>query len=204
MDGLLAARACVPWTAFLLAFSVSTEAAERDSWRVARGEVRILCPMTVGGSFEARSPALVGTLELTSERPVVLAGELVVDLATLDTGIGLRNEHLRSRYLEVGKGIGFDKAVLSGLQLGDVDPATFQGRTGFTGHLTLHGMKVAVKGEATISRKASAVLVEASFPVKIADHGIAKPQYLGVGVEDEVQVKVSLALSFAAAAGSAW
>ena len=204
MTGLWAARPRVPWTAFLLAFSVSTEAADRASWSVARGEVTILCPMTVGGGFEARSRALVGSLELQSERPVVLTGELMVDLTTLDTGIGLRNEHLRNQYLEVGKGNGFDKAVLSGLQLGEVDPATFQGRTGFSGHLTLHGMKVAVKGDAAIRREASSVLVEASFPVKIADHGIAKPQYLGVGVRDEVQVKVSLVLlSSTAPAGSA-
>lgn len=32
----------------------------------------------------------------------------------------------------------------------------------------------------------------ASFPVRIDDYGIAPPRYLGVGVRNEVQVKVSL------------
>ena len=34
--------------------------------------------------------------------------------------------------------------------------------------------------------------MEASFLVKLADFGIPKPQYLGVGVKSEVQVKVTL------------
>ena len=34
--------------------------------------------------------------------------------------------------------------------------------------------------------------VEATFPVTLPDYGIAKPRYLGVGVKDEVGVKVSL------------
>ena len=44
--------------------------------------------------------------------------------------------------------------------------------------------------------------VEAAFPVTLADYGIAKPRYLGVGVKDEVEVKVSLvAVPAAAPAG---
>jgi YceI-like domain len=188
----------------LFAFAGSIGAADGRSWSVVRGEVRILCPMTVGGGFETRGPLLPGSLALAGVRPVVLGGDLVVDLRTVDTGIGLRNEHLRNAYLEVGKGEGFDKAVLSSLALGDVDPETFQGRTGFTALLSLHGMKVAVKGQADIRREGPTLRVEASFPVRIADYGIANPQYLGIGVRNEVQVKVSLVLGpRAAAAGVA-
>jgi polyisoprenoid-binding protein YceI len=183
----------------LFALAGASRAAESPSWTVVRGKVQIVCPMTVGGGFEATSPTLFGTLALAGVRPTVLAGDLVVDLRTLDTGIGLRDEHLRSEYLEVGKGDGFDKAVLSGLSLGDVDPETFQGRATFTGNLTLHGMKVAVKGQAEIRREGAGLRVEANFPVRIADHGIAKPQYLGIGVRNEVHVKVSLVLRSSAA-----
>ena len=34
--------------------------------------------------------------------------------------------------------------------------------------------------------------MEASFTVKLADFGIRSPQYLGVGVKSEVQVRVGL------------
>jgi polyisoprenoid-binding protein YceI len=159
--------------------------------------------MTVGGGFEVRTSDLVGTLVLAGARPMALGGDLVVDLKTLETGIGLRNTHLRDSYLEVGKGEGFQKAVLSNLKLGDVDPATFQGRAAFTGDLALHGTKVAVKGEAEIRREGSSLRVNATFPVRISEYGIAKPQYLGVGVRDEVQVKVTLVLNAASGAEGA-
>jgi len=166
-------------------------AGEATAWRVTQPDVRVLCPMTVGGSFEAKTQALAGELRLASARPLTLAGELSVDLTTLDTGIGLRNEHLRRNYLEVGRGTGYDHAVLSAIGLGDVDPGTFQGRTAFAGTFRLHGTERHVSGQATIRREGGSLRVEAGFTVAIADYGIPKPQYLGVGVRNEVTVTVS-------------
>ena len=151
----------------------------------------MICPLTVGGSFEAKTPSLAGTVAVTTSHPAAFAGDLAVDLRSLDTGISLRNDHLRDEYLEVGKGQGFDKAVLSDIHLGDVDSETFQGRTSFTGTLLLHGTKKDISGQAEVRREGSSVRIEATLPIVLADHGIPKPQYLGVGVKSQVQVKVS-------------
>lgn len=167
-------------------------AADATAWRVSQADVRVVCPLTVGGSFEATTPSLAGKLELEAQHPASFAGELVVDLRTLDTGIGLRNDHLRETYLEVEKGAGFATAALSELRLGDVDAASFQGRTRFTGTLRLHGATKPVAGDAVVRREGATIRVEASFPVTLADYAIAEPRYLGVGVKREVQVKVSL------------
>jgi polyisoprenoid-binding protein YceI len=166
-------------------------AAESPGWSVS-GEVRVTCPMTVGGSFEAKTGTLSGNVTLTTARPAAFEGELSVDLKTIDTGIDLRNHHLRDNYLEVGKGEGFERAVLTDIRLGDVDAGSFQGRTEFTGTFLLHGVKKPITGQADIKREGSSVRIEATFPVTIADHAIDKPQYLGVGVKSQVQVKVSL------------
>jgi polyisoprenoid-binding protein YceI len=175
-----------------LALLAGRAAAEDPPWRVLRGEVRVVCPLTVGGSFEAKTPALEGTLAPGGSRPVLLAGEVAVELKSLSTGIGLRDEHLRDQYLEVGKGEGFDRAVLKGLQLGDLEAQATEGRTAFTGTLLLHGTRARVSGRAEIRRQGKGLRVEATFPVTLADFGIAKPQYLGVGVKAEVVVKVWL------------
>jgi polyisoprenoid-binding protein YceI len=199
----LPGRAALAGLAGGLAALIATSglAAENPAWRV-EGAVRVTCPMTVGGSFEARTTALSGSVALTAARPAAFDGELSVDLKTLDTGIDLRNHHLRDNYLEVGKGEGFERATLSELRLGDVDAGTFQGRTEFTGTFQLHGTKKSIAGQAEITREGSSVRVEATFTVTIADFGIAKPQYLGVGVKSQVQVKVSLvAMPVAAPAG---
>lgn len=177
-------------TALLVAALVGPLAAQGSAWRVDGGEVSVRCPLTVGGSFEARTSMLSGDLGVDPSRPAVLNGALSVDLASLDTGIALRNRHLRENYLEVQKGDGFDRAVLSEIALEEGSAAEAGGKTAFTGVLALHGTRRPVSGEARIERTRSGVRVEASFPVALPEFGIAKPRYLGVGVRDEVQVTV--------------
>jgi hypothetical protein len=176
-----------------VAVPAATALPAEGPWSVSQADVRVLCPLTVGGSFEARTTSLVGTVVVATSHPAAFVGDLAVDLRTLDTGIGMRNDHMREKYLEVGKGDGFESAVLSDIHLGEVDAETFQGRTTFTGTLLLHGTRRGVTGPADVRRVGSSVRIEAAFPVTLADHGIPKPQYLGVGVKGEVQVKVSFA-----------
>ncbi len=195
-------RLAVALAALAAGATAAASAQEAGSaWQVARGDVRVVCPMTVGGSFEAKTSALSGTLTLTAPRPATFSGTLAVDLRSLDSGIGLRNEHLRDTYLEVGKGGGYQQAVLSDIRL-EGDAASLQGRTAFSGKLQLHGTTRDVKGQAEVHRDGSSVHVDATFPVSISDYGIPKPQYLGVGVRNEVQVKVSLVATPAAAAAA--
>ena len=165
----------------------------KSRWQVGQGEVHVICPLTVGGSFDAKTTSLTASVAPAASRHPSYMGNFSVDLRTLDTGIDLRNEHLRNSYLEVAKGDGFEKAVFSDISLGDVDPETFQGQTSFTGTFLLHGVRRTVTGRAEIRRSPSSVRVEASFPVTLADYGIAKPQYLGIGVKSQVQVKVAFA-----------
>ena len=127
----------------------------------------------------------------------------MVDLSRLDTGITLRNAHLRDKYLELDRGGDFATAVLSDVRLDNVDSATFQGETPFRGTLRLHGTRKPVTGQADIRLEGSDVRVAASFPVRIDDYGIAPPRYLGVGVKNEVQVRVSLVATAAPASAGA-
>jgi hypothetical protein len=83
---------------------VGATVATPNTWRVGRGDVRVTCPMTIGGSFDAKTTALTGAVTASARGSRAFDGSLTVDLRTLDTGIGLRNEHLRENYLEVDKG----------------------------------------------------------------------------------------------------
>jgi polyisoprenoid-binding protein YceI len=181
-----------PAAAAVLFFLPAARAADAGAWQLSRGDVRVVCPLTVGGSFEGRTSSLAGTLSAAPGRPAAFAGAIEVDLRTLDTGIGLRNDHMRSEYLEVEKGEGFSSAVLTDLDLGSAPAEGLRGRTRFTGTLLLHGVRKAVSGQADIRREGQSVRVEAGFPIALADYGIRAPRYLGVGVKDVVQVKVSL------------
>jgi hypothetical protein len=172
----------------VMAIALATALVAQVAWTVSGGAVTVVCPLTVGGSFEAKTTAITGRLAVNASRLGALDGRLDVDLATLDSGIGLRNTHMRENYLEVGKGEGYDRAVLWDIVLG-ADPA-MSGATTFTAMLRVHGVERPVRGSARVSRDRGGVHVDATFPVVLPDHGIAKPRYLGVGVRDEVQVKV--------------
>jgi polyisoprenoid-binding protein YceI len=175
----------------LLSLWTIVTSAAGGSWRVGQGEVSVKCPMTIGGSFDATTSALAGMLTSSTARPSALDGSLAVDLSTVDTGIALRNDHLREKYLEVDKGAGYDQAVLSDVVLQGLNADAPAGKGSFTGSLMLHGVKKTVTGPVEIRQAGTGWRVRASFPVNLPDYNIDKPRYLGVGVKDTVQVSVT-------------
>jgi polyisoprenoid-binding protein YceI len=180
--------------------SVADARAAEPPWRVEKGELRVTVPLKPGGAFEATSSSLAGTLTTGGSRPVKLTGEITLDLVTIDTGISLRNQHLREKYLEVAKGRGFDHAVLSDVAVNDAAGPDFQGRSAFTGALLLHGVQGRVTGTAEFRRSGAGVRVDASFPLALTDFAIVPPEYLGVGVGNKVIVRVQLTAAPRAAA----
>jgi len=156
-----------------------------DTLQVKNGEVSVICPLTVGGSFEAKTDVVKG--EVTVADPAQpLNGALHVDLQSLETGIGLRDRHMKNNYLEVEKG-----AEYAAARLEDIRVEKLAGKTTFKGLLTLHGSRKPVTGTAEIKQTANGYRVEATFPLRTAEFGIPEPTYLGVGVKDEIQVRVN-------------
>jgi len=165
----------------------ATHVAAQDRLHVAGGDVTVVCPLTVGGSFEARTKALTGDVGPAPQQAGGVGGALLVKLDTLETGIGLRDRHLRETYLEVGKGNGYDVATLENIRLDKAD-----GKGTFRATLLLHGQKREVTGTSTVHRRSDGMThVDAEFPLKVSEFEIPKPTYLGVGVRDEIQVKVA-------------
>jgi polyisoprenoid-binding protein YceI len=166
-----------------------------NTWRVGQGDVRVICPMTIGGSFDAKTTAISGAVTASATDARALDGSVAVDLRTLDTGIGLRNEHLRDNYLEVTKGPGFDMATLSDIDLKGLNPEVPEGKGSFTGVLKLHGVTNTVTGAVDVRQAGAALRVKASFPLNLTDYSIRQPRYLGVGVKDTITVEVAFAVT---------
>ena len=165
---------------------VTTPVFGQEALRVSGGQVTVVCPLTVGGSFEAKTKDLAGDLAVAGDSQTV-QGALTVDLQTLETGIGLRDRHLKDNYLEVDKGPAYAEAKLQDIRVERLD-----GKTTFKGMLTLHGQKREVTGTAQIKQDGNGYRMQASFPLKVSDFQIPEPTYLGVGVADEVIVRVNL------------
>src|SRR5262249_50751797 len=115
--------ACVGLLASVVA---SGETFAQDTYRVSGGEVTVVCPLTVGGSFEAKTTKVTGAVGTAPDSSGAVPGAVKVDLQTLETGIGLRDRHMREKYLEVDKGPDFAVATIEGIQIDKKE-----GRTAF-------------------------------------------------------------------------
>jgi polyisoprenoid-binding protein YceI len=174
-------------TLVVLTVCAASRAHAADTYRIASGEIAVVCPLTVGGSFEARTKNLSGELGPASEQPGTVRGALRVDLQTLETGIGIRDRHMKDNYLEVDKGPDFSAAMFDDIRVEKLD-----GKSVFSGTLMLHGQRKPISGTADLQQRDGRVRVQAQFPLRISDFEIPTPKYLGVGVRDEIQIKVNL------------
>ena len=173
--------------AIVLMTVAALPAGAADAYKVSSGEVTVMCPLTVGGSFEAKTKNLSGDVTPASDEQGAVRGALKVELQTLEIGISVRDRHMKNNYLEVEKGPDFSTATIE-----DIRVEKLEGKTVFTGVLSLHGQKRKVTGAAELQQKDGSIKVQAQFPLKVSDFDIPAPTYLGVGVRDEIQIKVSL------------
>jgi polyisoprenoid-binding protein YceI len=120
-----------------------------------------------------------------------LTGTAEFSLESLDTGINLRNQHMKEKYLQTKE---YPTATLSLTEanVGDTfaSSLTVEGERPFKGNLKLHGTEKAVEGKFT----GKDGKISAKFQLKISDFGIAVPSYLGITVTDTVDVTVDMAL----------
>ena len=130
-----------------------------------------------------------GTLGNFSLEKKILTGAVELDLNNLATGISLRDQHMKEKYLQVAQ---FPKAVLEMLhaEIDSEDSLTNAGEKKFDGRMTLHGKSQAISG--TFTLKDGQVL--ANFPLKLSDFAVEIPSYLGVTVAETVDVKAQIVL----------
>ena len=171
--------------AFVGATLVSGSARADEALRVTNAEVTINCPLTIGGSFDAKTTALNGSV--TPDGAGAVKGSFVVDLMKLETGISLRDRHLRNNYLEVQKGPDFAVAKME-----DIKIQKLSGKATFSAKLTVHGQQRDITGTADVQQDGKGYHVDATFPLQISKFQIPEPTYLGVGVSDQISVHVVL------------
>ena len=110
----------------------------------------------------------------------------------IDTGIGLRNKHMRG-YLEADK----YPTVTFSVPRADVQLPEDGKETKGTvrGQLTFHGVTKTAVTSYTIKKKKSVWKIDARFEYDIREHGIKTPSYLGVTVDPVMPVTAKLEVS---------
>ncbi|MBK7047359.1 MAG: YceI family protein [bacterium] len=122
--------------------------------------------------------------------------EVAVEMASFDTGLGKRNQHMRENHLHTDR---FPRSWLRGGAV-KATPASSLPVGGtvsveFVGELELHGVRRPVVCTIVLERPtADALTATAELPVKLADYDIARPQMLLLKLAEEQKVRVALAL----------
>lgn len=140
--------------------------------------------------IRGKGEKLESKLQVTAK---TVTGKFLFDLSTLETGIDTRDQHMKEKYLEVGK---FKNAelTLSPFKLAkDICKEDVKlEKTSFEGLLNLHGVEKPVKGEFDVTGAKASGHAQVRFSISITDFGIDIPTYLGIKVADKVENTIEL------------
>ncbi len=127
-----------------------------------------------------------------------LQAVLKVDLNSFETGMEMRDEHMKENYLQTNKPENkFAQLEIQNLNI----PSEYwknnkELNLDFSGDLTLHGVKKSIIGKILLSpyREKFPVNTISELKVKLSDYKIDIPSFAGITVADDVNITVKLPL----------
>jgi polyisoprenoid-binding protein YceI len=137
-----------------------------------------------------------GTVKIENNK---LQANLKVDLNSFETGMDMRDEHMKENYLQTEKAENkFAELIIQNLNI----PAEYwknekELKLDFAGDLTLHNVKRPITG--TISfppfKKNSILNTFSELKVKLSEYKIDIPSFAGITVAEDVTINVKLPLN---------
>ena len=162
------------------------------------GETKVVFVSTAATEhFEGKTKQMEGRIVA---RPDSLGDSITVhlevDMASLDTGIPMRNQHMRDNHLETKR---FPRAIFDGGTIADPKSASRleagkPASLDLEGTFTLHGVsrRIVVHAVTTyLKDHGSRIAFQAEFPVALSDYGISRPQFLFLKLAEVQIVRVS-------------
>jgi polyisoprenoid-binding protein YceI len=120
------------------------------------------------------------------------SAEIHVELATLTTGLSLRDKHMRENHLETEK---FPQAVFKLTSLEIPGGALVEGKktaVTVTGNMMLHGVEREITPIAWLTLNGSQLTIESKFSVSLQDYQIDRPEFLVMKLSEEQRIDVKL------------
>jgi polyisoprenoid-binding protein YceI len=147
-------------------------------------------------SFKGKTKQVSGTIEANlSQLADSLNFRIEVDMASLDTGIGLRNQHMRDNHLETDT---YPVAVFSGGLVKSTTTAALSPGTSATvriaGEMSLHGVTRPLDVDIVLNLREDGVLnIASDFKLNLSDYDIKRPKFLVLKLADEQKIHVEFA-----------
>ena len=174
-------------TVLVAALMLGAATAKAAHYKVVDGSVVQLVGHITSGTFTATNKKVSGTIETDASGKVV-NGAIVMKADSFETGISMRDRHMREKYLQADKYpvITLD---ITGAQL----PEKGVGEFDVDGTFECHGVKKPAKLHVKVSDAGGGVLKATSaFPIDITQYGIEQPKFAVVKMETTVDVTVEI------------
>jgi polyisoprenoid-binding protein YceI len=177
----------------LLAISTSLFANSR-TYTIAKGgnNVAEFHAEDTYDSFDGRTSDVTGTIVADPANPSASSVNIVINVDSLDTGVGLRNKEMRERYLETNK---FGTATFKSVSV-TAPPSIAPNQPveiNVAGDMTVHGvtkrMTIPVR---VVLIPDGRIHASSSFKIHMPDFGISVPHSILVTVNDDVPVRLDV------------
>ena len=180
--------------ALVLLAAASTLHAGSRTYVIARGgsNVAEFHAEDTYDSFDGKTSDVTGTIVADPANPSAASVSVVINIDSLDTGVGLRNKEMLGRYLEADK---FGTATFKSVSVTGPPSVTPNqpAEISVTGDMTLHGvtkrMTIPVRVVLIPDGRIHAI---SNFKIHMPDFGINVPHTILVTVNDEVPVRLDL------------
>jgi polyisoprenoid-binding protein YceI len=176
-------------TVLVVALSFFAVSAEAAHYKVVDGSTVQLIGHITSGTFTASNKKVSGTIE-TDASGKVTNGAVLIKADAFETGISMRDRHMREKYLEADK-YPTITLELTGAQL----PETSVGEFDVEGTFACHGVKKQQKLHVKVSDAGGVLKATSSFPIDITEYGIQQPKFAVVKMETTVDVTVEVRFS---------
>jgi polyisoprenoid-binding protein YceI len=143
-------------------------------------------------AFDGKTNNVSGTIVADAAKPDASKVDVAIDLASLDTGIALRNHEMRDRYLQTNR---FPSATFKSVSVDGPDSiaANQPVSVNIVGDFTLHGItKRLTLPVRVVLLPDNRIHATSQFNVHMPDYDIHVPKNILVTVDDMIPVRLDL------------
>ncbi len=111
-----------------------------------------------------------------------------VDLNSLDTGIGLRNRHMRENYLHTDK---YPTTYYKGEIIKSEKVTDIESKIVSEGTIFIHGVEQPLSVEATLIQNGKQFNIQCRFNVKLSDFNIEIPSIMFYKIDETMDIRIN-------------
>jgi polyisoprenoid-binding protein YceI len=152
--------------------------------------IKFLAKSTLS-NFEGTTSAVEGFIKWDSTSTNNNKVELKIYLDSLDTGIGLRNDHMREKYLETNL---YPFAQFTGRITTQIQQSKLDSVVKAEGILRIHGIEKKQKITGRVSNYDKKYKLETSFHISLSEFNIEQPSFLFISVDNDIVVECTIYL----------